>query len=301
MRETCICEQPTRSAISDCSRSSWKRRRRISRARSSRIAGQALERHAGLDAVELLVVGADQVAGGGRVVLLVVHGRVERAHERPSVACSASTISSGARSRRSARSATVGERPSSPQSVSRASSTREAELLQVARRAHVPGGVAEVAAQLAEDRRDGVGGEREAAVGVPAVDGLDEADGGDLDQVVERLGRAAVAQREGAGERHVALDQHLACMASPVRCCCIRRLSSRWRLARSWVPPLRGVERTGAVGTASGAGIVTIPCPTRVQRLLKAVAPAACPGSDLGVRRRPACAGGAATRCCGRG
>ena len=87
---------------------------------------------------------------------------------------------------------------------------RQAELLQVARRAHVPGRVAEVAPQLAEDRRHGVGREREPALRVPAVDGLDEADGGDLDQVVERLAGAPVAQRERAGERHVALDQLLA-------------------------------------------------------------------------------------------
>ena len=128
------------------------------------------------------------------------------------MACSASTISSGWRSRRAGQ---VGDgrlaAQLAPQRLARLFE-RQAELLQVARRAHVPGRVAEVAAQLAEDRRHRVGREREPALRVPAVDGLDEADGGDLDQVVERLARAPVAQRERAGERHVALDQLLACV-----------------------------------------------------------------------------------------
>ena len=126
------------------------------------------------------------------------------------MACSASTMSSSLRSRRAGE---VGDRrlaaELAPQLLARLLE-RQAELLQVARRAHVPGGVAEVAPQLAEDRRHRVGREREPALGVPAVDGLDEADGRDLDQVVERLAGAPVAQRQRAGERHVALDQRLA-------------------------------------------------------------------------------------------
>src|SRR5213078_1989068 len=44
----------------------------------------------------------------------------------------------------------------------------------------------------------------------PTVHRLHEPDGRDLDQVVERLGGAAIAQSERAGERHVALDERFA-------------------------------------------------------------------------------------------
>ncbi len=210
MRETCICEQPTTSAISDCSRSSEKRRRRISRARSSRMpVRRSRVTLASTRANSSSLVPIRSPADAESFSSSCTGASSERT-ERPSVACSASTISSGVRSRRAARSATVGWRPSSPQSFSRAYFEREAELLQVARRAHVPGRVAEVAAQLAEDRRDRVGREREPALRVPAVHRLDQADRGDLDEVIERLARSPVAQGERAGERHVALDQLLA-------------------------------------------------------------------------------------------
>ena len=88
------------------------------------------------------------------------------------------------------------------------------ELLQVARDAHRPGPVAEVALDLAEDRRHGVAGERDLAVEVEAVDRLDEAERRDLEEVVERLLGALVAARELAGERQEALDEQRAVAGS---------------------------------------------------------------------------------------
>ena len=54
------------------------------------------------------------------------------------------------------------------------------QLLQVARHADCPRAVAEVALDLAEDRRHRIGGERDLAVEIEAVDRLDEAHRGDL-------------------------------------------------------------------------------------------------------------------------
>ena len=209
MRETCICEQPTRSAISDWSRSSWNRRRRISLALVED-AGHLLDRDAGLDALELGVLDSDQVAGARRRALLLVHRRVERADraalgrlQRLHDLLLRAVEPSGDVGHRG-RAAEVG-----PQRLARLFDG-QAELLQVTRRANIPGGVAEVAPQLAEDRGDRVAREGEPAIRIPAVDGLHEADRCDLDEVVERLGRAAVAQREAARERHVAFDQLVA-------------------------------------------------------------------------------------------
>ncbi len=210
MRDTCICEQPTCSAISDCSMSSRKRSRRISLRALVEDPGHLLERDAGLDAVELGVVGADQVAGAGRRALLLVHRGVERS-DRAALGGLQRLHDLLGRALEPA--GEVGDRGRAaqlaPQLLARLLD-RQAELLQVAGGAHVPGRVAEVAAQLPEDRRDRVAREGEPALGVPAIDGLDEADRCDLHEVVERLGGAAVPQRQAAGERHVALDQLVA-------------------------------------------------------------------------------------------
>jgi hypothetical protein len=61
--------------------------------------------------------------------------------------------------------------------------------------------IAQVAAQLAQDRGNREGAERGAAIRVVAVDRLDERQAGDLEQVVERLGRVREAHRHAAGER----------------------------------------------------------------------------------------------------
>ena len=84
------------------------------------------------------------------------------------------------------------------------------ELLQVARDAHRPGAVAEVALDLAEDGRHRVAGERDLALEVEAVDRLDQAEARDLEEVVEGLLGALVAAGELARERQEALDEHLA-------------------------------------------------------------------------------------------
>ena len=84
------------------------------------------------------------------------------------------------------------------------------ELLEVARDAHGPGAVAEVALDLAEDRRDRVARERDLAGQVEPVDRLDEAEARDLEEVVEGLLRPLVAAGELARERQEPLDEQLA-------------------------------------------------------------------------------------------
>ena len=75
---------------------------------------------------------------------------------------------------------------------------------------HRPAAVAEVALDLADDRRHGVRLERDAAVEVEAVDRLDQPDRADLHQVVERLALAGVAACDRPHERQVLLDQLVA-------------------------------------------------------------------------------------------
>ena len=84
------------------------------------------------------------------------------------------------------------------------------QLLQVARHAHRPALVAEVALELAQDRRDGEAREGRLARRIEAVDRLQQPERGDLDQVVERLAAALVAAGELARERQKALDELLA-------------------------------------------------------------------------------------------
>src|SRR3954468_15206919 len=78
------------------------------------------------------------------------------------------------------------------------------ELLQVARHAHRPAAVAEVALEFAQDRGHGKARERGLAVRVEAVDGLQQAEARDLHQVVERLAAALIAACELAGKRQEA-------------------------------------------------------------------------------------------------
>jgi hypothetical protein len=67
-----------------------------------------------------------------------------------------------------------------------------------------------VALDLARDVRGGEGGELDAALDVEAVDGLDEADGADLHEIVEGLAAVRVAAGDVPHERHHALDEHAA-------------------------------------------------------------------------------------------
>ena len=77
-------------------------------------------------------------------------------------------------------------------------------LLDRTRDADRPARVAEVALDLAEDRRHREARERRAAVELVAVDRLDEPDARHLDQVVDRLAGGAVAPRELARQREEA-------------------------------------------------------------------------------------------------
>ena len=99
--------------------------------------------------------------------------------------------------------------PSSSLSAAAACLDGHRSLLEGARQPQLPDPVAEVAAKLAEDRRRRVGDEAVAALGVEAVERLDQAEARDLDQVLELLGGAAVAKREGARQGQEAPDQLL--------------------------------------------------------------------------------------------
>src|SRR3954451_4649010 len=67
-----------------------------------------------------------------------------------------------------------------------------------------------MAAKLAEHGRSREGDERNAALGVEAVDCVNEAEARDLDQVLGWLTAPPVAERHAAGERHVAAHELLA-------------------------------------------------------------------------------------------
>ena len=84
------------------------------------------------------------------------------------------------------------------------------QLLQPPRHPDRPALVAEVALDLADDRRGGVRRELDAAVGVEAVDGLDQPDGADLDEVLERLAAVAEAARAVLDQRQVQAHQAVA-------------------------------------------------------------------------------------------
>ena len=69
----------------------------------------------------------------------------------------------------------------------------DAELLETPGNVHRPGLVPEVAPDLADDRRHRVARDVDAPVDVEPVDGLDQADRTDLDEILERLSTAGVA------------------------------------------------------------------------------------------------------------
>ncbi len=83
-------------------------------------------------------------------------------------------------------------------------------VVEAARHAHGPDPVAEVAFQLAEDRRGGERRERNPAIGIEAIDRVEEPDVGNLEEVVEGLAGAAVAEREAFRKSHVAAHELLA-------------------------------------------------------------------------------------------
>ena len=213
MRETCICETPTRSAISLWVRSSTKRRCRTSRSRSEisvedRLRSRRRTRPCRTPRSSLPIRSR---SGAGSSPSPIAGEASSETAWWPWDACIASSTCS-VRDARAARRCrrTVGARPSRAGQLRQGPLDLEDPLLDVAGHVHRPAPVAEVALELAEDRGDGEGREGGAALGVEAVDRLDQADARDLDQVVERLGAARVPGREPPRERHEALDQLLA-------------------------------------------------------------------------------------------
>ena len=87
---------------------------------------------------------------------------------------------------------------------------RRLQLLRAARHPQQPAEVAEVPLDLAEDRRGGVGRELQPALGVEAVDRLDQADRADLDQIGQRLVAPGEAPGQVLDQRQVQLDQPVA-------------------------------------------------------------------------------------------
>src|SRR6185503_2062650 len=74
--------------------------------------------------------------------------------------------------------------------------------LDPSRNMHRPGLVAKVSADFPDDRRHAIARELHAARHVEAVDRLDQPEGAELDEVVERLTAACVARRQRADEWH---------------------------------------------------------------------------------------------------
>ena len=207
-RETYICDRPTRSAISVWVSPSVNRRCRIVRSRSGR-RWSALETSRRSTTVSRKVVGRRQrsVDGGG---LRVARRRVRRLERQrivrhPRGERLEDLLAAHARPRRRA-AARSGACPGERRAAARALDDQH-PLLERARNVDGPACIAQVALELAEDRRDRVGRERAAPARVEAVDRLHERQAGHLLEVFQRLRRVAVAAREAARERQMALDQ----------------------------------------------------------------------------------------------
>ena len=83
---------------------------------------------------------------------------------------------------------------------------REVVVLHSARGPHRPGAVAEVPPDLAHDRGHREGEEVSVAVGIEPFQRTEQADGGDLLEVVHRLAPSRVTARDAPGHRQV--DHH---------------------------------------------------------------------------------------------
>src|SRR4051794_39486151 len=170
-----------------------------------------LERCALLGPLELLVLGADRLH---RVVVVVVATTARPARERDGrIGRAGFHRFEHLLRRRLEFSRDLGDRRRAleldRQALDRAGHLR-VELLQAARHPDGPALVAEVALDLADHVRRRVGGERDLALEVVAVDRLQQADRADLLDVLERLAAAGVAPRERPHQREVALHELLA-------------------------------------------------------------------------------------------
>ena len=104
-------------------------------------------------------------------------------------------------------SASLGVRPRRRVRRSRSFGSAPRRLVQRPRQTHRRAAVADVALHLAGDRGHGEGGELVAAVGVVALDRVEQTDRARLEQIVELGAGAAVAARERLDEREVELDE----------------------------------------------------------------------------------------------
>src|SRR5205807_2035348 len=86
---------------------------------------------------------------------------------------------------------------------------RQRPLLEIAGDVDRPALVAEVALELADDRGSGEAREFLAAPRLESLDGVQQPDRGDLDEVIQWLAAVYVAQSELARERQKAPDQLL--------------------------------------------------------------------------------------------
>ncbi len=84
------------------------------------------------------------------------------------------------------------------------------EFLHAPGHPHRPAGVAEVPANLPHDRGHRVGHEVEAAVRIETVDGLDQAESGDLQQILVRLAAPTESAGDVIGEGKATCDDFVA-------------------------------------------------------------------------------------------
>jgi hypothetical protein len=89
------------------------------------------------------------------------------------------------------------------------------EVLQVTRDPERPRAVAEVALDLARDRRDGVAGKRDPPSRIEPVDRLDKREARHLKEIVAGLLGSLVARRDLAREGQEALDDRVAVDVTP--------------------------------------------------------------------------------------
>src|SRR5215211_2375873 len=120
---------------------------------------------------------------------------------------------------------------------------RLAQLLQAPRYSHRPTLVTEVAFDLTENVRGRVGGELDLPVYIEAVHRLYQADGGDLDQIVQGLPAACELAGQELGQRKLFLDDPLAGVLVAVLVIAYEQ-AARTRLIRPSIPPAHETSST---------------------------------------------------------
>src|SRR5918997_2798989 len=120
---------------------------------------------------------------------------------------------------------------------------RLAELLQATGDPHRPALVTEVTFDLTEDVRGRVGGELDLPVYIEAVHRFYQADGGDLDQIVEGLPAACELAGQELGQRKLLLDDPLAGVLVAVLVIAYEQ-AARTRFIRPSIPPAHETNST---------------------------------------------------------